>query len=594
MNTPTKSLLLAVLISAFNLHGFGQKTLFNTRSQAANSARELAGWQQIIYRPDLIQTNAAISITPEYSRSFRNSDIAKFLFGCPELVFSGSQVIGREDTDILADYFGLPSDFKSVVQFDPVITNFVMDLNWHIGFDGSVPGLYLGVHIPIVHTKWDLNLSECVVDAGSTFTSYPAGYLAADPIELTALTTGEKAPKNVKTVFQGKAVFGDMQEPLKYGKIFGRQNETRVGELQVVLGYNFLLTDRYHAGVAVCAAAPTGTLRKSEFLFEPIAGNDHHWELGGAFTAHMRLWQNIESEKQLLVYLDANVSHLFASGQKRSFDLKENGAGSRYMLLETIFGPAVGLHNGVSPNDTEATVQYQGDLVPAINRTTLDAKIAIGLQADVTAKLSYQRRGFEFDLGYNFWYRSAEKCEGRECIKECYGVKGDAQVYGFTNPGQTAVGLAATQSKATINQGQAATDSAFTNVVGNFSSGNEYANVNADNITIASDTLGTALWQLTAADANRLGVSQQSVRTSNPEVLVTNDDIDECSALMPKAISHKLFAYAGYTLDRPDMGLIPYVGVGAFVEWADTNSCDNSAAAQWGLWFKIGAAFGMI
>lgn len=593
MNTPTKSLFWSFLITALSLQGFGQKTLFNTRSQAVNSARELAGWQQIVFRPDLIQTNAAFSITPEYSRSFRNSDIARFLFGCPELVFSGSQVPGRADTDILADYFGLPSDFKSVVNFEPVITNFVMDFDWHIGFDGAAPGLYMRVHMPIVHTKWDLNLLECVVDAGSTFTSYPAGYLSAEPIELSALTTGEKAPKNVKTAFQGKAVFGDMQEPLKYGKIFGRQTETRVAELQVALGYNFLLTDRYHAGVAIRAAAPTGTLRKSEFLFEPIAGNDHHWELGGAFTGHAQLWHNEESEKKLLVYVDANLSHLFASGQKRSFDLKDNGAGSRYMLLETIYSPSVGLHNGVDPDDVEATVQYQGRLIPAINKTTLDTKISIGVQADITAKISYQRRGFEFDLGYNLWYRSAEKCESRGCIEACYAVKGDAQVYGFTNPGQTPVGLAATQSKVTINQGQEATDDAFLNITGNFSSGNEYANVNADNITTASDTLGVALWQLTSADANRLGVSQQAVRTSNPAILVTNDDIDECSALLPKAISHKLFAYAGYTLDRPDMNLIPYVGVGAFAEWADPSTCDNSAAAQWGLWFKIGAAFGM-
>jgi len=254
--------------------------------------------------------------------------------------------------------------------------------------------------------------------------------------------------------------------------------------------------------------------------------------------------------------------------------------------------PVVGLNIGLAPDNVAATTQYQGRLQPAINITTLDAKIEIGVQAELLAKLNYYRRGFEFEVGYNLWARSKEKLQCRDCIPDCYAVKGDAQLYGFTDPDELPVALAATQSKATINNGQAVTDSAFPNLnSGNFNSGYEFANINADSIANASDTLGTALNQLTTADANRLGLTQVAVRTSNPPVLLTDCDIDECSALLPKAISHTLYFSFSYALKR-DIGVIPYIGGGAFTEFAPDCFVENSALSNWGVWWKMGVTFG--
>jgi hypothetical protein len=575
------------------LQGFGPKTLVGIRSQAVNAARELAGWQRLIFRPNLTNTNTTIAITPEYTHSFSPKHMIEALFGCNELAFSGSQVIDRNPTDILADYFGLPSDFQSFVQFDPVIVNFVMDFDWYIGLDGWASGLYVRVHAPIVHSKWDLQMVECIADPGTTFTSYPAGYLAATPLELTALTVGPIAPTDVTTVFQGNAKFGDMNEPLKFGKIFGRQSVTQIAELWFAVGYNFLLSDWYHAGFAIRTAAPTGTLRNSEFLFEPIAGNDHHWELGAGFTGHVDFWTEEEKNQKMSLFFDANITHMFVSRQRRSFDLTPNGCGSRYMLLQQIYPPAVGLHIDVAPNDVVAPNQYQGFLVPAINKTTLKADISVPVQADMVLKFGYQRGGFEFDVGYNLWIRSKEKCHGRECLEDCWAVKGDAQIYGFTNPGEIPVGVAATQSNATIMGGQAVTSNMFMGLnPGNFNEGFEFANINADNIAVASDNVGVALWQLTSADANRLNVTQIPIRTSNPPILLTDCNIDECSALLPRALSHKIFFYIGNYFDRPDLNVIPYLGGGGFIEWAHSEPCSNSAQSQWGLWLKFGLTYG--
>jgi hypothetical protein len=173
---------------------------------------------------------------------------------------------------------------------------------------------------------------------------------------------------------------------------------------------------------------------------------------------------------------DAIVTHLFASKQKRSFDLLNNGNGSRYMLVQKISSPIVGLHVGLAPLDQAAINQYQGRLVPAINRTTLDTTVSVDIQADVSIGLNYQCRCWQVDGGYNMWFRSHEKLDKRDCLQQGYAVKGDAQLYGFSNPGEVAVALNATQSKATINRGQSVTSPVFAMLdPGNFNENFEYA-----------------------------------------------------------------------------------------------------------------------
>ncbi len=585
-----KKLLVMGLLVVSSLYGFGPKTVVSPRSQSLFAPLEHAGWDHLIYTPDLESTGATIAITPFYEHSFNTNRITEALFGCKHLIFTGSQVPCRDECDILADYWGLPSDYKSEVHFDPNIVSFVMDFNTYINLDGVTPGLFAQVHLPMVHTKWDVQLVECIVDPGTTFTSYPAGYFADEAIELSELTQGDQAPKTVMQAFQGKATYGDMRKPLKYGKIFGRQSESRVSDLRFAFGYNCLLTDRYHFGLSLQAAAPTGTLREAEFLFEPITGNDHHWELGMGVSAHYDFWHNEERDRSLGFYVDGSITHMFASTQKRSFDICNNGCGSRYILLQKMAEPVVGLNVGTVLDNSLSPTQYQGRLQPAINITTLDAKIEIGVQAELLAKLNYYRRGFEFEVGYNLWARSKEKLQCRDCIPDCYAIKGDAQVYGFTNPDELPVALAATQSKATINNGQAPEGTNLN--PGNFNEGFEFANINADNFANAFDTGGTALNQLTTADANRLGVSQIAVRTSNPPVLLTDCDIDECSALLPKAISHTLYFSFSYALKRDDMDVIPYIGAGAFTEFAPDCFVQNSALSNWGMWLKMGLTFG--
>jgi hypothetical protein len=563
-----KNVLYFVLSIAFfcttDIHSFGNKTIFGIRSQGLDGVRELTGWQQLMYQYDQDENFGTLAMSVEYTRSFRPQQIAEFLLGGQCFRFSGSKA-NRNPGDILADYFGLPVSFSSNVKFSPHVSNTIVDFNWFHAFDEYVPGLFIMMHVPIVHTKWNLYMREYNIDPGTAF--YPAGYMSDVNIPASNL------PQSVTQAFRGNIIFGDMDEPLQYGKIFGRQTRNRVAELTGTLGWNYN-QPRYHVGLSFRVGAPTGNATDAQYLFETIVGNRHHWMVGGGFSAHGIMWQNKDTGRRIGLYIDAQVSHLCTSTQKRSFDFTNNGNGSRYILLEQIQNPASGnlLINGAQPAN-----QYIGNLVPAINYTTFDSEISIGVQADIVLKFAYQHDGFEVDLGYNFWANSKEKLHCRDGFPDNrFAIKGDAQIYGFALD-DTAVELNATQSMATILAGQGAGNA-------------NYQNLNADNQPALASTPISILNQLNTADSAALGIAQVQVHGSNPAILLSDADINNESAILPRAISHKVFLYMGNLWNNRD-DLDPYFGIGLEGEFAHTNSCNNAACSQWGIWFKTGFAY---
>lgn len=564
-----KKIVLYFAIGATFFYGtkincFGKKTVFGIRSQGLNGVRELAGWQQIIYKYDQDSNYGTLAMVAEYDRTFRPQEISNFLFGGSCLNFSGSRA-ERKSGDILADYFGLPASFSSTVNFSPHITNTIIDFNWFQAFDAYLPGLFVMVHLPVVQTKWNLYMQEVNINPGTAF--YPAGYMSNTNIPASDL------PQSVTQALKGNTIFGDMQEPLQYGKVFGRQTRSRIAELTATLGWNYN-QPLYHVGVSFRVGAPTGNATNAQFIFEEIVGNRHHWDVGGGISAHTIMWHNKETGRRVGLYFDAHVSHLCTSQQKRSFDFTKNGNGSRYILLEQIESPSNG---DLLINGREAINQYIGNLVPAINYTTFDSKISIGVQADVVLKFAYQRDGFEVDFGYDFWANSKEKLHCRDrFIENRFALKGDVQIYGFTS-NNSAVALNATQSMATILGGQ---DSGNSN----------FANLNADNQPARATTPAAMINQLNLADSIALNIPQVQVRGSNPAILLKDSDINDESGLLPRAFSNKIFMYMGNVWDNRD-DLDPYFGIGLSGEFAHTNPCDNAAVSQWAIWMKVGFVY---
>ena len=587
------------------------------RSQGRDSARELVGWQQFINKYDQDCTYGAFSLAVEYTRSFRNERLAHFLFGndlinCCELYIQGSEVENRNKRAWMADYFGLDPKFDSRVRFCPQIQNAVLDFNLWLGFDEAAEGLYLRINAPIVWTKWQLCPCESVKTVGDA--GYYAGYMSEEAV------AADKLNKRFLDYMRGNSVtFGDMKTPLEYGRIDNCAcTKTRLAEIDLSLGWNFVLEEDYHFGAFLYVAAPAGNRPCATRLFEPMVGNGKHWEFGGGISGSWIFWRDCECEEQYMgVWLEATIAHLFKACQRRSFDFC-NKPNSRYMLLEEMTKDNP---NEIGDGTNFAKYVYKENLIPAINWSTFNVDVRIDVQADIALKLGYTRCNWNFDLGYNLWARTGEKFCNDCCVcptsDKLYAIKGDATIYGDYE-GMTAGSIypiSASQSKANIYAGT--NKGAEVAVTGPFAT----QNPGVDNKKRA--------WSGVEIGGEALDVpgTDLEIYTSVDPILVNRCDLN--LGRSPSAITHKLFGNIGYAWkDRECCDYIPFLGIGAKVEFAQDNwndccccdsccdsccydSCCNTSCnkgcndnccydncctrrggvSQWGIWIKGGVAF---
>jgi hypothetical protein len=559
---------------AFLLHGFGKKTYFSAPQNSAIARIALDTFCAQSDGTDFFDWSLEI----DRYQSFNSNKIAQYLFGAESLTFSGSLVPNRAPSDILADYFGLPLDFKSIVSFNPVITNWLVNFSGYWNMDCVAEGLYFWLDVPFVETIWDLRLREHVEDMGML--AYPAGYFSTQSIARTATNISQPVlATDVEDVFKGDTTVGDQREPLRFGKIFGRQNGIRLADLHVRLGWHSAADCRGQIGAYLLAAAPTTNHSKAEFLFETMVSNQGHWQIGGGING-CYLWDlsSVCSDLSLNISFDCALSHLFKSRQHRSFDLKNNGTGSRYMLLAAVGSPSHDLLvGGAAPS-----VQYEGLLVPAINYTTLKTMLSIALQGSITLQCDVAWRNHIVRLGYIFWGRSHETLKSRDAFESNrFALKGDSQIYGFRATDQSPVQLSFSQSKATLQAAQAPS---------NFVTGLQLTNANIDAPQLATDATGTVLNQLPTP---QLGFTVQQVNASRFPVILQDSDLDIASGLMPRSLSNSLFFEFRHEWSGGNgaVTLKPYLNFGGSVEIASPSPEKNSACPQWGLWIGGGIAY---
>lgn len=559
-------------------------TFFNPRSISRDAARDLVGWANYINKNnDGEKVYGALSITPEWTQTFRSNRITQCLFGnslinsncSPYLKISGSEVADRGEQDLLADYFYLPTDFESTVCFKPVIDNFIIDIGWYLGLDAWKKGFYFWLHAPLAHTRWDINITESVINPGVN--GYSAGYFAPSAIDrgtlleqFTDFANGKTLPNIDDITFQ-ELKFAEMSN--------NRLIKTRVGEIRSGFGWNFYAEDDYHAGFNGQVAFPTGLRPKGEFLFEPMVGNGHFWELGFGANAHYTFWHNQDETKAWMIYGDMNITHLFTTRQARTFDLKSAGPLSRYMLAMEVKQPATNLlGNGTAPSG-----QFNNDYLPVANATTLNVNVDITIQADIVLMLNYRSGKMSYDFGYNYWGRTGENITLRTIesfAEQTFALKGDARMFGFGRNTTNTVALSATESQATVHTGT-----------------NKNTNNTNNNIDFPELATTSTLPSLPLQYAPNNNNPSDQINTSVPPVFMTYNDIDVQGAGSHDS-SSKLFAHISYTAST-DNDWQPYIGVGGSIEFDHSpkrnckiNNCSSSCgASQWGIWMKTGATF---
>lgn len=406
------------------------KSFFNQRSQGSNVARWMAGESHLRYVADTDCINGVLSITPEYGQTFRGSDIAKYLSfnGTNSMVFAGPRtalvgnapVAANATTDVFARNFLLNDDFRGTLTLNPLVRNFVLDINFYLGLDEWVQGLWFEIDVPVNWTSWQLRLSEVVTSTGIS-------------IQAGALGNTLQASSNLSSIIT--AVDGQLLNPalpavtekLAFARINNdKHRKTSVADVTLILGYNFWLSECGHFGIQAAVIAPTGTRPNGQYLFEPVVGNGKHVEVGGGITGHYELWNN-GCDQSFGIYMEGYAYHMFRAKQKRTFDITGNGIGSRYLLLKRF--------TGVTPLASADQVVF------GPNVTTLDCKVKNDVHGDAAIMFDYKNCGFTFDVGYNVWGRTKDKIT----------ITGTIPANTFGVQGSTLSAAATTQSLSQVN-----------------------------------------------------------------------------------------------------------------------------------------------
>lgn len=575
-------------------------TSFNTRSISRNAARDLVGWTNYINKdssPEVVY--GAISLTPEYNHTFAGHVITRTLFGdnligdgCTQhLKISGSQVTNRQPQDLLADYFYLPTDFESTVHFKPVIDNVILDFGFYIGLDAWAKGVYFVLHAPFAHTRWDLNIQENIINPGinDSMPGYftPSGLTRNQMLDsFTGFVNGLTIENTENITFQ-ELNFAHMSTE--------RLVRSRMAEIRTAVGWNFFAKPNYHVGFNGQIAWPTGLRSDALYVFEPLVGNGHFWELGFGLNGHYDFWRSRDELSHCCFYVDCNITHLFRTRQARTFDLTRAGTLSRYMLAMEMTSPAVNLRG---ENGSVPSAQFNNDLLPVANITTLDVEVSIAIQADIVLLFNATHRNWSFDFGYNYWGRSPDNITLRqnESFEEkIFAIKGDAHIFGYLPNSTNFIALSATQDNATIHAGKNLPATGTTNqtVIDNAA---KNPNIDFPQAAQTNPTVGTP--QSLIYTPNNPATADNFINTSVPPIFITRNDLDFNGA-ETSGSSNKLFYHFSYTWSDKTQWQ-PYLGFGGEVEWAhgtkrNCKPCDEhnpqSCTSQWGLWIKTGATY---
>lgn len=353
------------------------------------TAVDVLGWSPFIYKYDADAMYFDFKVQSEWRQSFDSTKLGEYIFfnGTNSMIWGPANTAGTTNptTDVFSLNFLLPSGFKSKVTASPKVQSSITDFSLFVGLDEFVSGLWASAHLPLVYTRWNTHLEE------TPGTAAPATYAAGEVQNAAGLAT---AYTSVIGAFVGDKTAAT-SVAWSYGTINGSQNETKLGDVALNLGYNFVSKENMYLGIALRGLFGAGGASKAKYVFEPTVGYGGRMGVGGMVDAGVRLWERDE-DHNLHLYFTGYAVHLFANKQNRSFDLTACGTGSRYNLVKKITPLA-------------AAPSTYSNLDNMINIGTQHAKIGINVAYEFNLQFTYQTGNVGFDLGYSGGGHGAEK-----------------------------------------------------------------------------------------------------------------------------------------------------------------------------------------
>lgn len=320
-------------------------------------------------------------------KTTNSDDLATYLmpFSALTLTVGEQAAVSADDLtpNLYAPNFGIKTvsgTFLSKISMDPVQSTVGVGLNyrqsfWHNPEKGR--GFWFEIIAPITHVKNTLNFYERVLDEGGG-TAAPAG--------------GMTFVGNMEEAFH--------QESWTAGKIDGSQTKTKLADMEVKLGYEWLDNAPCHLETYIGVLLPFGNTPNAEYLFEPVAGFGKHFGILFGSALGIEIWSSDDNERSLRVEQATHSQYLFSRTQTRSFDLKYK-PWSRYLPV----------YENQQEAQQAATIGSVYLSTPGINMFTRELDVKPGYSLNTNTALVYYHKQYHMEVGYNFFARQAECLE---------------------------------------------------------------------------------------------------------------------------------------------------------------------------------------
>jgi hypothetical protein len=437
-----KGLLVALMVmGAAHARNHTNKTFLMPRPQGVNLPMEITTYKELIPMHLDDRFGATVAVTPFYQESADHDETGDyFLFKHKHKVtlrtsttqltedtrYQYSDVTDDLDINYLLHDYDLTLDiaegearsYAATVRLDPKQTVYGARIDYHQNLGCILKNLYFKADMPIVHVENKPGLK--VETTVGTAADFPATY-GTDPshlsvfnqadlaAELTNYLEGKLERRAIDQLSNGVLIEGsnlshnaNIQEKLTHAKIL-KNSTTGVADIDFALGYKFVNTEKWLFALAIATTIPTGNKESGAYMWEAIAGNGKHWGLGADLCAGVRVWGKVDHNIKL--GLKMKYRYLFENDAHRTLGI-ENEAGEhhynwgQYHLLA---------HNPAG---------IYTPLVPAANVTTLHVDVTPGSQFDGIFDFAYNNGGFNFDLGYNLYYRDSEEVHRKGHIED--------------------------------------------------------------------------------------------------------------------------------------------------------------------------------
>ena len=370
------------------------------------------------------------------------------------------------------------------------------------------------------------------------------------PVAETVANGGSTSVDNVTEAFTSNTENLAVNKKWLYGKINGAMKKTRLADVELKMGYNFVAAENYNSNGYLGIVIPTGNKATGEFVAEAVVGNGKHVGLMAGGTTEIMVNQN--DDWNVSYRMDTNARYLLKNTQKRSFDLVGN-QWSRYLMVwnkDDYTAAKTNYDLGLANSSLMTLVRNYS---AGINFFTKDMYVTPGFQARINQSLLLEAERYSVELGWNVFAREAEKVSLAKAWTETIAFP-DAVTSPITYDDSEPV---------TVSAGANATGAPHLAVGG--------LRLTKNNKTYQNDTLNTT----------------NKTEGWNAEFEITEKMINLESAASPQSVTHTPYVSVNYMLGDADSDRPGALGVGASYEFAQ----NNSSLSQWQLWGKLGFNF---